>query len=245
VLNDLLDLPTDRRHPSKQARPLASGRISPSRALALVPALLAAAGAIALIVSPAFLAVLVLYFLLTLAYSLRIKEIAILDVLTVAGLYAMRVSAGAAAVEVTLSPWLFVFCIFLFLSLAMVKRYAELMTMRALDGPQAHARAYLLEDAELLAAFGAASGYLSVLVLALWISGEASHHEVSRHWLLWVNCGLLLYWISHVWLTAHRARMDDDPLIFALRDRVSRVLLALSCVVLLLASVPVGAALLP
>ena len=108
---------------------------------------------------------------------------------------------------------------FLFFSLAMIKRYAELVAMRTIDGSKAHARAYLLEDSELLAALGGASGYLSVLVLALYITSDADARSYVRYQLIWLVCVLLLYWISYMWLMAHRARMHDDPLVFALRDR--------------------------
>ena len=241
VLNDLLDLPSDRRHPRKKHRPLASGQVSPVRMLLVVPALLVVAAALALLLPPAFGGVLALYFTATLGYSLRLKDVAILDVLTVAGLYAMRVWAGSIAIGVVASPWLLIFSIFVFLSLAMVKRYAELMAMRALDGDKAHARAYLLEDSELLASLGGSSGYIAVLVLALYISSDHAQHFYARGALLWGECVLLLYWISHVWLMAHRARMHDDPLVFAVRDRVSRLLIALMGIIFFLALLPEGA----
>ena len=179
---------------------------------------------------------LALYYALTLSYSLRLKDVVILDVLALAGLYTLRVMAGAAAFDIPPSAWLLAFCVFLFFSLAMVKRYAELVAMRAVEGSQAHARAYLLEDSELLAALGSASGYLSVLVLALYITSEAMHDPHVRYQLIWLVCVLLLYWISYMWLMAHRGRMHDDPLVFALRDRVSQVVIALMAATLLIAA---------
>jgi 4-hydroxybenzoate polyprenyltransferase len=176
-----------------------------------------------------------LYYVLTLSYSLRLKDIVILDVLALAGLHALRVLAGCAAVSLPPSAWLIAFCVFLFFSLAMIKRYAELVVMRTIEGAHAHARAYELEDSELLAALGGASGYLSVLVLALYISSDATENVFGRHELIWLVCVLLLYWISYMWLMAHRGRMHDDPLVFALRDKVSRVLVALMAVIFLLA----------
>jgi 4-hydroxybenzoate polyprenyltransferase len=177
-----------------------------------------------------------LYYLLTMSYSLRLKDVVILDVLALAGLYTLRVMAGAAAFAIAPSPWLLAFCVFLFFSLAMVKRYAELMTMRALEGARAHARAYLLEDSELLAALGGASGYLAVLVLALYIASDAGPDPQAHYQLIWLTCVLLLYWISYMWLMAHRHRMHDDPLVFALRDRVSQVVIALIAATLLIAT---------
>ena len=124
---------------------------------------------------------------------------------------------------------------FLFFSLALIKRYAELATMRAVVGAKAKARAYLLEDAELLAALGAASGYLSVLVLALYIASNSVSELYSRPELFWVACFLLMYWISHLWMTAHRGHMHDDPLVFALRDWASRITLLLIVLIALAA----------
>jgi 4-hydroxybenzoate polyprenyltransferase/phosphoserine phosphatase len=239
LVNDLLDLPGDRHHPRKRNRPLASGAIPLQHALALIPLLLAGAAAIALLLPAPFRLALALYLALTLAYSLRLKEIVILDVLVLAGLYTLRVMAGAAAVAISPSPWLLAFCVFLFFSLAMVKRYAELMAMRALEGGRAHARAYLLEDSELLAALGGASGYLAVLVLAIYATSDLAHAS-SGQVLLWLIGALLLYWISYMWLMAHRARMHDDPLVFALRDRVSRILIGLMAAILLAATWPLS-----
>ena len=230
LLNDLMDLPSDRRHPHKRDRALASGRLPVAHGLALVPLLLAGAFAIGLLLPWPFLGVLGLYCALTLSYSWRLKEMVILDVLALAGLHALRVLAGSAATGIPPSAWLIAFCVFLFFSLAMIKRYAELVVMRTIDGLQAHARAYELEDSELLAALGGASGYLAVLVLALYIS-ETADGFLGRHELIWLVCVLLLYWISYMWLMAHRARMHDDPLVFALRDRVSRVLMVLMALI--------------
>ena len=170
LLNDLMDLPSDRRHPHKRDRALASGRLPLVHGLALYPLLLAGAFALGLLLPWPFLGVLGLYCALTLSYSCALKDMVILDVLALAGLYALRVMAGSAATGIPPSAWLIAFCVFLFFSLAMIKRYAELVVMRTIDGLQAHARAYELEDSELLAALGGASGYLAVLVLALYIS---------------------------------------------------------------------------
>jgi 4-hydroxybenzoate polyprenyltransferase len=236
LLNDLMDLQSDRRHPHKKDRALASGRLPLVHAVALIPVLLAGAIAVALLLPGPFLGVLALYCVLTLSYSLRLKDMVILDVLALAGLHAVRVIAGCAAVSIPPSAWLIAFCVFLFFSLAMIKRYAELVVMRTIEGAHAHARAYELEDSELLAALGGASGYLAVLVLALYISSEATANMFGRHQVIWLVCVLLLYWISYMWLMAHRARMHDDPLVFALKDNVSRVLIALMAAIFLLAT---------
>jgi len=235
VINDLLDLPSDRHHPHKKNRPLASGRVQPMQALVLVPLLILSAAAIGLLLSPLVPAILGLYLVLMLAYSQRLKDIAILDVLTLASGYTLRILAGAAAVAIHPSPWLIAFSGFLFFSLALTKRYAELVTMRAVEGAKAHARAYLLQDRELIAALGVASGHVAVVVLALYINSTMAHNLYTRYELIWLVCGLLLYWISHLWLIAHRGRMHDDPLVFALKDRTSRILLVAMGILVLLA----------
>jgi len=235
VINDLLDLPSDRHHPHKKNRPLAAGRAQPLQALAMVPLLILLAAGIGLLVSPLVVAILGFYLALMLAYSQRLKDVAILDVMTLASGYTLRILAGAVAVAIHPSPWLIAFSGFLFFSLALTKRYSELMTMRTVDGTKAHARAYVLQDRELIAALGVASGHVAVVVLALYINSTMAHNLYSRYELIWLVCGLLLYWISHLWLIAHRGRMHDDPLVFALKDWTSRVLLVLMGVVALIA----------
>jgi 4-hydroxybenzoate polyprenyltransferase/phosphoserine phosphatase len=235
LLNDLMDLEADRHHPHKRERPIPSGRVSLKVVLAALPLLLAAGLGLSLMLSWGFVAVMGSYLVLNLAYSLRLKAVPILDVLVLAGLYTLRIIAGSVATAVWLSAWLLAFSMFLFLSLALVKRYAELMAMRAVDGARARARGYQFDDAELLASLGGGAGYLAVLVLALYIDTDASHALYNFPQALWAVCVLLLYWISYLWLMAHRKRMDDDPLIFAVRDPVSRILMALMVLAVLIA----------
>ena len=147
----------------------------------------------------------------------------------------MRIMAGSAAVAIWPSHWLLAFSTFLFFSLALVKRYGELVIMRTIDGDGAKARGYELSDGELLAAMGTASGYLAVLVLALYISSNTAQALYGRYELIWFLCPLLLYWISHLWLMAHRGRMPDDPVVFAISDRVSRILMLLMLATAILA----------
>jgi len=172
-------------------------------------------------------AILLIYFAMTSAYSWHIKRVAVLDVLFLAGLYTIRIMAGSAATGIWPSHWLLAFSIFLFFSLALVKRYAELVIMRRADGNGARARAYELSDRELLATMGTASGYLAVLVMALYIATDKAQTLYSIRELLWALCPLLLYWISYVWLTAHRGKMPGDPVEFATSDRTSRILILL------------------
>ncbi|OZI62976.1 UbiA family prenyltransferase [Bordetella genomosp. 11] len=233
LLNDLLDLQDDRQHRTKRFRPLAAGTLPIVHGLVLMPALLAAALLIALLWLPlSFLAVLAGYYLLTLAYSLRLKRVVMLDVVTLAMLYTVRVFAGAAAMSLVTTFWILAFCIFIFLSLAFVKRYTELREARQKGKMDKSAgRGYYPSDFELLASLGGSSGYISVLVLALYINDASFGSLYRRPEWMWAACPLLLYWLSRVWLLAHRGEMHDDPIVFALRDRTSRWV----CVLFLLA----------
>jgi 4-hydroxybenzoate polyprenyltransferase len=235
VLNDLLDLGADRAHPRKRKRPFASGRLPIAAGFVVAPLLTIAAFAAAYALAPRFALVLLGYYTLTLAYSLRLKQIAMLDVLVLAALYTVRIIAGTAAIDVGFSFWLLAFSMFLFLSLALVKRYTELGVHRRAGNDTAHGRGYATSDYELLASLGGASGYLSVLVLALYINSTASAELYHRQQVLWLLCPLLLYWVSRVWIIAHRGAMHDDPVLFAARDKVSLVLMVLAALVVLLA----------
>ena len=235
LVNDLCDLRADRQHPEKRLRPFASGRLPLAYALTAAPALAALGAVLAGGLSALSLGVVLLYFALTLGYSLTFRRVVLLDVGVLAGLYTLRIVAGGAATSSWPSVWLLVFSMFLFISLAFIKRYAELMIMRATAGEHATARGYELSDAELLASKGTASGYAAVLVLALYIASGTVNVSYSRHQLIWMLCPLLLYWVGYLWLIAHRGKMHHDPLVFALRDRTSRVLILLMLVTALLA----------
>lgn len=221
LMNDLLDLSSDRHHPRKRYRPFAAGDLSLSYALLMIPALVGLGCLIGALVSPLFVAVASIYFGLSATYSLYAKKIVLLDVIVLASLYTLRIIAGSASVAIWPSPWLLAFSTFLFFSLALVKRYSEL----ALN--HVKARGYELSDKELLASMGIASGYVAILVLALYINTATAHILYRRYGVLWFLCPLLLYWISHIWLSAHRGRMLDDPVIFATSDRTSRILILL------------------
>jgi 4-hydroxybenzoate polyprenyltransferase len=235
LFNDLVDLEADRHHPAKRLRPFAAGGLSLAYALAMVPLLVSLGFFFGKLVSNLFLAAVLIYFALSLLYSLYVKRLVILDVIFLAGLYTIRILAGSAAVGIWPSHWLLAFSIFLFFSLALVKRYGELALMRRIKGNRATARGYELTDSELLAAMGVASGYLAVLVLALYINSAEAQMLYGRYQLIWLLCPLLLYWISDMWLHAHRGEMPDDPVVFAIRDRTSRILILLMCMVGILA----------
>ena len=225
VLNDLLDLGVDRRHPTKRNRALASGAIPLRHALAAVPLLLAAAFCIARDLPIPFGVTLAAYFALTTVYSLGLKNIAVIDVLWLAVGYALRVAAGAFAIGAHPSGWLLAVCIFLFLSLALVKRYTELSRMQMQEGSAARARGYHSGDKTLILVQGIASGYLSVLLLALYVHVEIPPASHARRELFWIVYALLLGWLNVMWFAAARNRMHDDPVTFALTDPVSLALL--------------------
>ena len=199
------------------------------------PLLTAAAFVGAWLLAPRFALVLIGYYVLTLAYSLRLKQIAMLDVLVLAALYTVRIIAGTAAIGAEYSFWLLAFSMFLFLSLALVKRYTELGVQLRAGNERAHGRGYVTSDYELLASLGGASGYLGVLVLALYINSTAGAAMYRHPSVLWLLCPLLLYWISRIWLIAHRGAMHDDPVLFAARDKVSLAVLVLAALVVLAA----------
>lgn len=223
VLNDLLDLEDDRRHPSKRNRPFASGRLSIKSGLAAFPCLLFVSFAGAWWWLPwQFVAVLATYYVLTLIYSLVLKRIMALDVIALALLYTLRIIAGGAAFELELTVWMLAFSMFMFLSLALVKRYAELQAaLRNGITGKTGGRDYYPADLAMLSSLGAASGYLSVMVLALYIHDNATIALYAYPRMIWFACPLLLFWITRIWMLTHRGRMNDDPVIFALRDRLS------------------------
>jgi 4-hydroxybenzoate polyprenyltransferase len=232
VLNDLLDIQADRRHRTKRHRPFAAETLSRSFGFWLVPLLFISALLCSLWLPPNFVILLVGYVVLTTAYSIYLKRIAILDVLLLAGLYTLRVLAGVAASHVRFSTWLLAFSMFLFLSLAFLKRYAELSELPAGGTEALERRGYLRGDREWLGSMGGSSGYLAVLVLALYINSEQVMALYGRPLVLWLICPLLLFWISRMWLLAHRGRIDQDPIVATVRDPVSYVVGALVVLVL-------------
>ena len=217
VVNDLLDRESDRAHPVKSRRPLAAGAISPVAALAVAAAALAAALLLALALPAPFAGAVAAYAAITVAYSVRLKRVAVLDVLVLASLYTLRILAGTLATGVPTSSWLFTLAIFLFLSLALVKRTSEL---RRIADP---GRGYSTADLEILSMLGVASGLLAVLVLALYLASGDVARLYAHHERLWLLCPLALYWVSRLWLLARRGAVDEDPVLFALTDRTSHL----------------------
>jgi 4-hydroxybenzoate polyprenyltransferase/phosphoserine phosphatase len=239
IVNDLLDLDADRQHPRKRLRPFASGDLSALAGVVVVVLFLAASLTLAMLVprvidalSPAFsllhahrfLVWLGIYLVATLAYSLRFKRVALVDVIVLSGLYTVRILAGSAATGVPVSTWLAGFSIFFFLSLAFVKRFAELENLRERGGVSIGGRGYHVADIEQLRSFGSASGYASVVVLTLYIS-NLDAAQLYRHTnRLWLLVPVMLLWISRLWLQASRGQLDEDPVVYAITDRRSLLL---------------------
>lgn len=225
VLNDLADISADRRHPIKRKRPFASGALPVSWGLPLAIGLLILGFALSGLTLPAgFSVALAVYFVTTCVYSFHAKRIAMLDVLMLAGLYTIRVFAGGTAMAIVISEWLAAFCMFLFVSLAFAKRYAELERLFRANETVAGGRGYRVSDITLIEGMGSASGYIAVLVLALYVNGEQMKTLYSNPWPLLLICPVLMYWISRVWIMAKRGELSEDPIIFALRDRISAYL---------------------
>jgi 4-hydroxybenzoate polyprenyltransferase len=223
LVNDLADLASDRRSARKRVRPFASGDLGLGWGLALAPIALVLAFAIAWRVAPALAAAIAVYVGTSVAYTLVLKRIAILDVIVLAGLYALRIFAGALAIDVVVSQWLLAFSMFIFLSLALAKRHVELAWLRQEGGADdlAPGRGYRSGDLEAIAVFGAASGFLSLAILALYVASPDVLTLYSRPAMLWLLLPVMLYWITRVWLLAWRQELHEDPVLFALHDPAS------------------------
>ena len=196
---------------------------------------LLAGGLLALLLPPLFVLVLAGYLVLTTGYSFYLKQFVMVDVIVLAQLYTMRLYGGGAATGVTPSHWLLTFSLFLFLSLALVKRFTELRLASESEGKELHGRGYWVTDQEHISSIGSASGLLAVLVLALYISSKEVLLLYSHSELLWLICPVMLYWISRVWMLAYRNRMDDDPVVFTVRDPKSYLIAGIIGVILFLA----------
>ena len=218
IFNDLADLAADRAHPTKRNRPLAAGIIAAPAAIAVALACLLAAFGLAALVSLPFLATLGGYFALTTAYTYKLKRKMFIDVVVLAMLYTIRVIGGAVAIGVDASEWLLAFSMFIFTALALVKRYTELSAHldRATAGPAN--RNYSVADLPIVAALAAASGFNAVTVFALYVSSDFVRHTYKHPQLLWLVCPILMYWIARILMLANRRVIDDDPVVFALKD---------------------------
>ena len=222
ILNDLLDLESDRLHVSKHRRPFASGRISLVTGAITGTFLCLAAVTMMLAALPwKFCATFAGYYVLTLLYSHVLKRIVLVDVFLLASLYCIRVLAGGNAASVSVSSWLLAFSLFIFLSLALAKRFTELRSLLSAKAPSIKGRGYQVVDLELVSTMGVASGYIAALVLAFYINNPTVTMLYSHPDALWAACIVILYWISRIWLFAHRGQLHDDPVVFAIKDRQS------------------------
>jgi 4-hydroxybenzoate polyprenyltransferase len=224
IVNDLLDLESDRHHARKRRRPFASGALSAKAGLAMALTLLAIGLAFAAMLPVGFMLILLTYIVVTLLYSFWFKRIASLDVMTLAGLYTLRVIAGALATGIKLSFWLLAFSLFLFLCLALAKRVAELIEHgRLVEANQRgsrdlRGREYTIDDTQMLQTLGSASGYIAVLILALYINSPEVASLYATPWLLWLIAPVMLLWITRLWVVTSRGYMNEDPISFAIRD---------------------------
>jgi 4-hydroxybenzoate polyprenyltransferase len=238
ILNDILDLADDRHHSTKKHRPFAAGTLSIKSGILAFPALLAIAfGGAAIFLDWTFSIVLAAYYILTLAYSMGLKRKMAVDVIALAMLYTVRIIAGAFACGLELTFWILAFSMFIFLSLALVKRYAELHESRKKGlTEKTRGRGYYPADLEILSSLGASSGYLSVMVLALYIHEQSITSLYTHPQFIWLACPLLLFWITRVWVLTHRGEMHDDPVVFAIRDRASLIMGLMFCTVFWMAT---------
>jgi 4-hydroxybenzoate polyprenyltransferase/phosphoserine phosphatase len=236
ILNDLIDIRNDRRHPSKRMRPIAAGEIAPLHGLVCAGSLFALAALICQWLPASYAMVLGGYSVLTLSYTFFFKKKLMVDVVLLAGLYTIRLIAGHAAGDIVYSVWLLAFAIFIFFSLALAKRYTELINPAIRGAGIVHGRGYQPGDEVPIASLGTGSGIISVLVMALYVNSPEVQKLYHHPMVLLGLCPLFLYWIGRIWMLAHRGALHDDPVIFALRDRDSYIVGALAGLVLVAAS---------
>ena len=221
ILNDLLDLPADRVHPRKRLRPFAAADVPISSGIVLSGLLFVSAAALSQLLRPTFAALLAIYLLTTIAYSMVLKRKLFVDVITLGGLYTIRVMAGLEATGERQSHWLLMICLFMFMSLATVKRCSELVRARKAGGDRSVGRGYRVGDLPIVTSLGAAAGYAAALVLAFYISSPEVMGLYRHPSLLWLIEPLFLYWISRMLIMSHRGRLNEDPIIYAFTDKSS------------------------
>lgn len=237
ILNDLFDLEADRKHPSKKNRPFASGRLPVVSGIFAIPVLLILSFLLAVSLLPyIFTIILILYLITTTTYSLYLKEKIIIDVITLGALYTLRVLAGGLAVGIEVSSWLLGFSWFFFLSLAFMKRYADLLLIKNNNQEEIFGRGYSTTDLEIVQKSGITSGFISLLVLVLYINSEQVIELYKEPAIFWLTIPVLLYWLMRMWLVAHRGKMTDDPIIFAIKDKISYITFLIIIIILIVAT---------
>jgi 4-hydroxybenzoate polyprenyltransferase/phosphoserine phosphatase len=235
ILNDLLDIEADRRHPRKRLRPFAAGHLSGFMGLVIALLLMVVGLAGAAELPGSFFPCLLAYLATTFAYSVYLKRVVLVDVMVLSGLYILRLFAGSSVTQTPISQWLAGFSMFLFLSLAMVKRFAELENLRAAGAVPKNGRGYLLADLDQLRSFGTASAYAAVVIFAIYITGTDVTNLYHRHRMLWFTVPLMILWLNRVWLLASRGELNEDPVAFALTDLMSQLIGAAVLLIVLLA----------
>ena len=233
VVNDLWDLAADRAHPRKRLRPFASGALPIHHGVLVAGVLLVLSLILATAVSPGFLGMLLAYLALTIFYSWVVKEYVLMDVLMLSVLFTIRILAGAVAIGVATSSWLLAFSVFTFLSLALVKRCAELMVLKDSGSAATRGRDYRVTDLVVLWPLGVGAALCAVVVFGLFISAPETQTRYATPQLLWLVAVGLVYWMARLWIKTSRGEMHDDPVVYALKDRGSRfVVLAMVAAVL-------------
>ncbi|NHZ86448.1 MAG: UbiA family prenyltransferase [Planctomycetia bacterium] len=237
ILNDLLDIETDRAHPTKKNRPLASGLMSIKTGVLLIILLVLISIFISIkILSVTFLIILLIYMISTTAYSIILKQIMLIDVIVLGGLYTLRIAAGSIASGIEVSSWLLVFSMFFFLSLAFMKRYADLILMKQNNYHEIAGRGYNIDDLDLVQKSGITSGFVAMLVLALYINSEHVVELYKSPILIWLTVPVLLYWLMRMWMVTNRGNMTDDPINYAIRDKATYVAMIIIGIIMLLAA---------
>lgn len=238
IINDLFDLQSDRKHPRKKYRPLAESKISIKFAILLIFALILFSFIIGLLINKHFIYYLSIYLIMTSVYSMVLKRIKYIDCLILALLYNFRIVVGAAAVNISLSPWLFTFSIFIFLSLAFVKRYAELLVYAKLGtSKKIYGRSYIIKDSFFIQILGLSFSYISIAILALYLNSETVVILYSKPKILWIIVGLMFFWVNWVWIKTRKGEMNDDPIFFIIKDKTSVMISIIISLVFLFATI--------
>ncbi len=232
ILNDYFDYDSDLVHPIKRERPFASGSLSIFSLILWVVALLIIGILVSVLINQTTMLVLLIYFCLSLLYTLVLKRYLFIDILSLSGFFTMRLIIGHEATGIVYSAWLFAFSMFFFLSLACLKRCSELQRLKQIGHSQVLGRGYFIGDLPMVTGFGVVSGYLSVLVFALYINSANVFMLYNRSYVLWLACPVLLYWISHIWILSHRGQVPEDSIEFMFKDKKNYVLLMILMLIL-------------
>ncbi len=237
ILNDLFDLEADRKHPSKKNRHFASGKLPVINGIMAIPGLLIISFLLAVVLLPnIFTIALIIYLLTTTSYSLYFKEKLFIDVIILGTLYTLRVLAGGLAVSVEISSWLLGFSLFFFLSLAFMKRYADLLLIKNNNQEELFGRGYSVIDLDIVQKLGISSGFISLLILALYINGDQVMVLYKQPELIWLTIPILLYWLMRMWFVAHKGKMTDDPIVFAIKDKSSYITFVFILIIIIVAA---------